>query len=244
MTHDYNVIELDYDAIFYKENQYIFSNQADFIKSIENFTNLLERLNNDKRACQDFNIGLIRSMTVNSETFQDVLDKLQHGSPERTFLDAFISRLQGSYAKLSGWKIITSSNGTLTLARHQCVVAISHSNPSHSLSGTQLITTSDALDNFKNNYISEFWTNSKKIGKFIERKFPDDIERFDWKDSQEHSKFPHLHFRDIKPYHGVALFMIDKHFPDDVLLKHKEHHKKVELHRKILKILDEKGFKT
>lgn len=240
MTHNYNDIEFVYEAIFYKEDQYIFSNQDDFINSIKNFTTLLHRLNQDNRICQGLNIGLVYTVMINSKNFQEILGDLPCGSSERIVLDAFISSLQ----EIRGQSSMHTNIASRDLSKHQCFVAICHDRTYNCTSGSQFIMTSESLDKFKKDYIDDFWKKSKVIGESIAKYFRNEIKRFDWKDAKEHSKFPHLHFSDGHPYYGVALFMIDKHFPDDDLLKHEENEKDVKLHKKILKILDQKGFKT
>ena len=129
------------------------------------------------------------------------------------------------------------------LSSNQLILSLDNGSFS-SIKHNQHIIQKTDLINFKNLYIKSYFENAKKIGRFLEQEFNNDIKRFDFKDAKEHSKFPHIHFIDNKPYYGVTLFLIDKNFPDCELYKHDEHDKKYKLHKKILKFLDSKGFKT
>ena len=129
------------------------------------------------------------------------------------------------------------------LSSNQLILSLNNGSFSSVKHNHHIIKKTDLI-NFKNKYIESYFEKAKKTGRFLEREFYNDIKRFDYQDAKEHSKFPHIHFVDSKPYYGVVLFLIDKNFPDSELYKHPEHVKKFKLHKKILKFLDSKGFKT
>ena len=255
MTNDYNKITLLYEIAFNKSSQITYTNESVFFNTIRTFSNIIGAVEFDRNKIINLDMSFLYNLWLEDKNLYTIYETINSSNPDKTYIEHLIVSIQ-QYKKYSGnvdsdlynfVKDISDKDDLELklnqLSSNQLILSLDNGSFS-SIKHNQHIIQKTDLINFKNLYIKSYFENAKKIGRFLEQEFNNDIKRFDFKDAQEHSKFPHIHFIDNKPYYGVTLFLIDKNFPDCELYKHDEHDKKYKLHKKILKFLDSKGFKT
>ena len=255
MTNDYNKITLLYEIAFNKSSQIIYTNESVFFETIRTLSDILDVVELDRNKIINLDMSFLYNLWLEDKNLYTIYETINSSNPDKTYIEHLIVSIQ-QYKKYSGnvdsdlynfVKDISDKDDLELklnqLSSNQLILSLDNGSFS-SIKHNQHIIQKTDLINFKNLYIKSYFENAKKIGRFLEQEFNNDIKRFDFKDAKEHSKFPHIHFIDNKPYYGVTLFLIDKNFPDCELYKHDEHDKKYKLHKKILKFLDSKGFKT
>ena len=255
MTNDYNKITLLYEIAFNKSSQIIYTNESVFFETIRTLSDILDVVEFDRNKIINLDMSFLYNLWLEDKNLYTIYETINSSNPDKTYIEHLIVSIQ-QYKKYSGnvdsdlynfVKDISDKDDLELklnqLSSNQLILSLDNGSFS-SIKHNQHIIQKTDLINFKNLYIKSYFENAKKIGRFLEQEFNNDIKRFDFKDAKEHSKFPHIHFIDNKPYYGVTLFLIDKNFPDCELYKHDEHDKKYKLHKKILKFLDSKGFKT
>ena len=255
MTNDYNKITLLYEIAFNKSSQIIYTNESVFFETIRSLSDILDVVELDKNRIINLDMSFLYNLWLEDKNLYTIYKTISSSNPNKTYIENLIVSIQ-QCKKYSGNVGSDLYNSVMDisdkddleqklnqLSSNQLILSLSNGSFS-SVKHNQHIIQNKDLINFKNVYIESYFKKTKKIGRFLERKFNNDIKRFDFKDSEEHSKFPHIHFVDSKPYYGVVLFLIDKNFPDCELYKHDEYAKDYKLHKKILNFLDSKGFKT
>lgn len=255
MTNDYNKITLLYEIAFNKSSQIIYTNESVFFETIRTLSDILDVVELDKNRIINLDMSFLYNLWLEDKNLYTIYKTISSSNPNKTYIENLIVSIQ-QCKKYSGNVGSDLYNSVMDisdkddleqklnqLSSNQLILSLSNGSFS-SVKHNQHIIQNKDLINFKNVYIESYFKKTKKIGCFLERKFNNDIKRFDFKDSEEHSKFPHIHFVDSKPYYGVVLFLIDKNFPDCELYKHDEYAKDYKLHKKILNFLDSKGFKT
>jgi len=255
MTNDYNKITLLYEIAFNKSSQIIYTNESVFFETIRTLSDILDVVELDKNRIINLDMSFLYNLWLEDKNLYTIYKTISSSNPNKTYIENLIVSIQ-QCKKYSGNVGSDLYNSVMDisdkddleqklnqLSSNQLILSLSNGSFS-SVKHNQHIIQNKDLINFKNVYIESYFKKTKKIGRFLERKFNNDIKRFDFKDSEEHSKFPHIHFVDSKPYYGVVLFLIDKNFPDCELYKHDEYAKDYKLHKKILNFLDSKGFKT
>ena len=253
MTNDYNKITLLYEIAFNKSSQIIYTNESVFFEAIRTLSDILDVVELDRNEIINLDMSFLNNLLLEDKNLHTLYKTISSSNPNKTYIEKLIVSIQ-QFKKPSGnvdsdlynsVKDISDKDDLERrlnqLSSNQLILSLNNEKFS-SVKHNQHIIQKKDLINFKN--IESYFKKTKKIGRFLERKFNNDIKRFDFKDSEEHSKFPHIHFVDSKPYYGVTLFLIDKNFPDCELYKHDEYAKDYKLHKKILNFLDSKGFKT
>ena len=255
MTNDYNKITLLYEIAFNKSSQITYSNEYIFFETIRTLSDILDVVELDRNKIINLDMSFLYNLWLEDKNLYTIYETINSSNPDKTYIEHLIVSIQQckKYSEnvdsnLCNSVMDISDKDDLELklnqlSSNQLILSLDNGSFS-SIKHNQHIIQKTDLINFKNLYIKSYFENAKKIGRFLEQEFNNDIKRFDFKDAKEHSKFPHIHFIDNKPYYGVTLFLIDKNFPDCELYKHDEHDKKYKLHKKILKFLDSKGFKT
>lgn len=226
-----------------------------FFETIRTLSDILDVVELDKNRIINLDMSFLYNLWLEDKNLYTIYKTISSSNPNKTYIENLIVSIQ-QCKKYSGNVGSDLYNSVMDisdkddleqklnqLSSNQLILSLSNGSFS-SVKHNQHIIQNKDLINFKNVYIESYFKKTKKIGRFLERKFNNDIKRFDFKDSEEHSKFPHIHFVDSKPYYGVVLFLIDKNFPDCELYKHDEYAKDYKLHKKILNFLDSKGFKT
>ena len=255
MTNDYNKITLLYEIAFNKSSQIIYTNESVFFEAIRTLSDILDVVELVRNEIIKLDMSFLNNLLLEDKNLYTLYKTISSSNPNKTYIEKLIVSIQ-QFKKPSGnvdsdlynsVKDISDKDDLERrlnqLSSNQLILSLNNEKFS-SVKHNQHIIQKKDLINFKNVYIESYFKETKKIGRFLERKFNNDIKRFDFKDSEEHSKFPHIHFVDSKPYYGVTLFLIDKNFPDCELYKHANPDKDFSLHHEILKYLDRKGFKT
>lgn len=255
MMNDYNKITLLYEIAFNKSSQITYSNEYIFFETIRTLSDILDVVELDRNKILNLDMSFLYNLWLEDKNLCNIYETISSSDPNKTYIEKLIVSIQ-QCKKYSGnvdselWNSVMDISYKDDLERklnqlssNQLILSLDNGIFSSVKHNQHIIQKTDLI-NFKDLYIKSYFENAKKIGRFLERSFNEDIKRFDFRDAEEHSKFPHIHFVDSKPYYGVVLFLIDQNFPDSELYKHPEHVKKFKLHKKILKILDSKGFKT
>lgn len=255
MTNDYNKITLLYEIAFNKSSQIMYTNESDFFEAIRTLSDILDVVELDRNKIINLDMSILSNLCLEDKNLRTIHETISFSNPNKTYIENLIVSIQ-QFQKSSGnvdsdlynsVKDISDKDDLESklnqLSSNQLILSLDNGSFSSVKHNQHIIQKTDLI-NFKNVYIKSYFENAKKIGHFLERKFNKEIKRFDFKDAKEHSKFPHIHFIDSKPYYGVTLFLIDKNFPDCELYKHVNPDKDFSLHQEILKYLDRKGFKT
>ncbi len=255
MTNDYNKITLLYEIAFNKSSQITYSNEYIFFETIRTLSDILDVVESDRNKIINLDMSFLYNLWLEDKNLYKIYEIISSSNPNKTYIENVIVSIQQckKYSEnldsnLCNSVMDISDKDDLEqklnqLSSNQLILSLNNGSFSSVKHNHHIIKKTDLI-NFKNKYIESYFEKAKKTGRFLEREFYNDIKRFDYQDAKEHSKFPHIHFVDSKPYYGVVLFLIDKNFPDSELYKHPEHVKKFKLHKKILKFLDSKGFKT
>ncbi|HEL2054617.1 TPA: hypothetical protein TY416_001912 [Streptococcus suis] len=249
MTLSYNKINIQYEASFNKLSHVQFPTKEALYSSVSEFSDLIDFIKNDVGNIGNISPSLIFNLWYNDMNLQEIRESLNESNQYYTLINYLIIQLQTTKTQTIlnniSDNISEFRNSMDKLDRHQIVISLKGSCFDDPLCDHErhIFKVQDIIE-FKQSYLKDYTLKSKKIGDFIKQEFPNDIERFDFKDSDEHSKFPHLHFKKGKPNYGITLFLIDKHFPDIELFKHEDTTKESKLSQQILKILDRQGFKT
>ena len=255
MTNDYNKITLLYEIAFNKSSQIIYTNESVFFETIRTLSDILDVVELDRNKIINLDMSFLYNLWLEDKNLYTIYKTISSNNPNKTYIERLIVSIQHC-KKYSGNVDNDLCNSVMDisdkddlerrlnqLSSNQLILSLNNGRFSSVKHNQHIIQKTDLI-NFKNVYIESYFKKTKEIGLFLERKFNKVIKRFDFKDSEEHSKFPHIHFVDSKPYYGVTLFLIDKNFPDCELYKHDEYAKDYKLHKKILNFLDSKGFKT
>lgn len=255
MTNDYNKITLLYEIAFNKSSQITYSNESVFFETIRTLSDILDVVELDRNKIINLDMSFLYNLWLEDKNLYTIYKTISSNNPNKTYIERLIVSIQHC-KKYSGNVDNDLCNSVMDisdkddlerrlnqLSSNQLILSLNNGSFSSVKHNQHIIQKTDLI-NFKNVYIESYFKKTKEIGLFLERKFNKVIKRFDFKDSEEHSKFPHIHFVDSKPYYGVTLFLIDKNFPDCELYKHDEYAKDYKLHKKILNFLDSKGFKT
>lgn len=255
MTNDYNKITLLYEIAFNKSSQITYSNESVFFETIRTLSDILDVVELDRNKIINLDMSFLYNLWLEDKNLCNIYESIGSSDPNKTYIEKLIVSIQ-QCKKNSGNVDSNLCNSVMDfsdkddleqrlnqLSSNQLILSLDNGSFSSVKHNHHILKKIDLI-NFKNVYIESYFENAKKTGRFLERKFNNDIKRFDYQDAKEHSKFPHIHFVKSKPYYGVTLFLIDKNFPDCELYKHDEHDKKYKLHKKILNFLDSKGFKT
>lgn len=255
MTNDYNKITLLYEIAFNKSSQITYSNESVFFETIRTLSDILDVVELDRNKIINLDMSFLYNLWLEDKNLYTIYKTISSNNPNKTYIERLIVSIQHC-KKYSGNVDNDLCNSVMDisdkddlerrlnqLSSNQLILSLNNGRFSSVKHNQHIIQKTDLI-NFKNVYIESYFKKTKEIGLFLERKFNKVIKRFDFKDSEEHSKFPHIHFVDSKPYYGVTLFLIDKNFPDCELYKHDEYAKDYKLHKKILNFLDSKGFKT
>lgn len=255
MTNDYNKITLLYKIAFNKSSQITYTNESVFFETIRTLSDIIDAVELDRNKIINLDISFLYNLWLEDKNLYTIYKTISSNNPNKTYIERLIVSIQ-QCKKYSGNVDSDLCNSVMDisdkddlerrlnqLSSNQLILSLNNGRFSSVKHNQHIIQKTDLI-NFKNVYIESYFKKTKVIGLFLERKFNKVIKRFDFKDSEEHSKFPHIHFVDSKPYYGVVLFLIDKNFPDCELYKHDEYAKDYKLHKKILNFLDSKGFKT
>ncbi|RKW05754.1 MAG: hypothetical protein D8H99_06030 [Streptococcus sp.] len=255
MTNEYNKITLLYEIAFNKSSQITYTNESVFFETIRTLSNIIDAVELDRNKIINLDMSFLYNLWLEDKNLCTIYKTISSSNPNKTYIEKLIVSIQ--QCKKSSGNVDSDLYNSVKdisdkddlewklnqLSSNQLILSLDNGSFSSVKHNQHIIQKTDLI-NFKNEYIKSYFENAKKSGRFLERKYNNDIKRFDFKDAKEHSKFPHIHFIDSKPYYGVTLFLIDKNFPDCELYKHANPDKDFSLHQEILKYLNSKGFKT